>query len=45
LNIASQELDTALVFAIIVALIILVIGVERLIFDPFEKRAQRQRFA
>jgi len=45
LNIASQELDTALVFAIIVALIILVIGVERLIFDQFEKRAQRQRFA
>jgi NitT/TauT family transport system ATP-binding protein len=42
LNIASQNLDTPLVFAVIVTLIILVIGVERLVFDPIEKRAQRQ---
>jgi NitT/TauT family transport system ATP-binding protein len=42
LNIASQNFDTALVFAVIVTLIILVIGVERLVFDPIEKRAQRQ---
>jgi NitT/TauT family transport system ATP-binding protein len=41
LNIASQTLDTPLVFAVIVTLIILVIGVERLVFDPIEKRAQR----
>ena len=41
LNIASQSLDTPLVFAVIVTLIILVIGVERLVFDPIEKRAQR----
>jgi NitT/TauT family transport system ATP-binding protein len=41
LNIASQSLDTPLVFAVIVSLIILVIGVERLVFDPIEKRAQR----
>ncbi|GEM_PF-66646 len=45
LNIASQNLDTALVFAVVVALIVLVIGVERLVFDPLEKRAQRQRVA
>ncbi|MGA8615200.1 MAG: ATP-binding cassette domain-containing protein [Xanthobacteraceae bacterium] len=42
LNIASQSFDTTLVFAVIIALIILVIGVERLIFDPIERRAQRQ---
>ena len=41
LNIASQSLDTPLVFAVIVSLIILVIGVERLVFDPIERRAQR----
>jgi len=45
LNIASQNFDTALVFAVIVTLIILVIGVERLVFDPIEKRAQRQLVA
>jgi NitT/TauT family transport system ATP-binding protein len=42
LDIASQNFDTTLVFAVIIALIILVIGVERLIFDPIERRAQRQ---
>lgn len=42
LNIASQRFDTTLVFAVIIALIILVTGVERLIFDPIERRAQRQ---
>ncbi len=41
LNIASQSLDTPLVFAVIITLVILVIGVERLVFDPIEKRAQR----
>jgi NitT/TauT family transport system ATP-binding protein len=41
LNIASQSLDTPLIFAVIVTLIILVIGVERLVFDPIENRAQR----
>jgi NitT/TauT family transport system ATP-binding protein len=41
LNIASQTLDTPLVFAVIITLIILVIGVERLVFDPVERRAQR----
>jgi len=45
LNIASQNFDTTLVFAVIVTLIILVIGVERLVFDPIEKRAQRQLVA
>ena len=45
LNIASQNLDTTLVFAVIIALIILVIGVERLILDPLENRVQRQRIA
>jgi NitT/TauT family transport system permease protein len=44
LNIASQSLDTPLVFAVIVTLIILVIGIERLVFDPVEKRAQRHLF-
>jgi NitT/TauT family transport system ATP-binding protein len=45
LNIASQNLDTTLVFAVIITLIILVIGVERLVFDPVEKRAQRHLVA
>jgi NitT/TauT family transport system ATP-binding protein len=43
LNIASQSMDTTLVFATIIALIVLVIGVERLVFDPIERIAQRQR--
>jgi NitT/TauT family transport system ATP-binding protein len=43
LNIASQSLDTTLIFATIVALIVFVIGVERLVFDPIERIAQRQR--
>jgi NitT/TauT family transport system ATP-binding protein len=43
LNIASQSMDTTLVFATIIALIVLVIGVERLAFDPIERIAQRQR--
>jgi NitT/TauT family transport system permease protein/sulfonate transport system permease protein len=42
LNIASQNFNTSLVFAVIIALIIMVIGVERLVFDPIERRAQRQ---
>ncbi len=43
LNIASQSMDTTLIFATIVALIVLVVGVERLVFDPIERIAQRQR--
>lgn len=45
LNIASQSLDTTLVFAVIIALVVLVIGVERLVFDPLERQSQRQHVA
>jgi NitT/TauT family transport system ATP-binding protein len=42
LDLARQNLDTPLVFAVIIALVIMVMAMERLVFDPLERRAQRQ---
>jgi NitT/TauT family transport system permease protein len=40
MNIARQELDTQLVFAIIVLIIVLVWAVNRFLFDPVQRRLQ-----
>jgi NitT/TauT family transport system permease protein len=40
MNVARQELDTQLVFAIIVLIIALVWAVNRLLFDPVQRRLQ-----
>jgi NitT/TauT family transport system permease protein len=42
LDLARQNLDTPLVFAVIIALVFMVMAMERLVFDPLERRAQRQ---
>jgi NitT/TauT family transport system ATP-binding protein len=42
LDLARQNLDTPLVFAVIIALVAMVMAMERLVFDPLERRAQRQ---
>jgi NitT/TauT family transport system ATP-binding protein len=42
LDLARQNLDTPLVFAVIIALVAMVMAMERLVFDPLERRTQRQ---